>query len=65
VTRSWRKLHNEDLHNVHSSPRIIRKIIKANEMDKEFSTNWYERNACRILVRKCKGKRPLGIPEHR
>jgi hypothetical protein len=26
VTRSWRKLHNEELHNLHSSPSIIRMI---------------------------------------
>jgi hypothetical protein len=27
-TRSWRKLHNEELHNLYSSPGIIR-IIKS------------------------------------
>jgi hypothetical protein len=27
VTRDWRKLHNEELHNLYSSPNIIR-IIK-------------------------------------
>jgi hypothetical protein len=26
VTRDWRKLHNEDLHNLYSSPNIIRMI---------------------------------------
>jgi hypothetical protein len=26
VPRGWRKLHNEELHNVHSSPNIIRMI---------------------------------------
>jgi hypothetical protein len=26
VTGSWRKLHNEELHNLYSSPRIIRQI---------------------------------------
>jgi hypothetical protein len=26
VTRSWRKLHNEELHNLYSSPSIIRMI---------------------------------------
>jgi hypothetical protein len=25
VTGSWRKLHNEELHNLYSSPNIIRK----------------------------------------
>jgi hypothetical protein len=26
VTREWRKLHNEELHNLYSSPDIIRQI---------------------------------------
>jgi hypothetical protein len=26
VTGGWRKLHNEELHNLHSSPRIIRMV---------------------------------------
>jgi hypothetical protein len=26
VTEGWRKLHNEELHNLYSSPIIIRKI---------------------------------------
>jgi hypothetical protein len=31
VTGSWRKLHNEELHNLYSSPSIIR-IIKCRRM---------------------------------
>jgi hypothetical protein len=31
VTRDWRKLHNEELHNIYSSPNIIR-IIKSRRM---------------------------------
>jgi hypothetical protein len=31
VTRGWRKLHNEELHNLHSSPCIIR-MIKSRRM---------------------------------
>jgi hypothetical protein len=31
VTGGWRKLHNEELHNFHSSPSIIR-IIKSGRM---------------------------------
>jgi hypothetical protein len=26
VTEGWRKLHNEDLHNLYSSPNIIRMV---------------------------------------
>jgi hypothetical protein len=31
VTGGWRKLHNEELHNLYSSPSIIR-IIKSRKM---------------------------------
>jgi hypothetical protein len=31
VTRGWRKLHNEELHNLYSSPSIIR-MIKSRRM---------------------------------
>jgi hypothetical protein len=31
VTGDWRKLHNEDLHNLYSSPSIIR-MIKSRRM---------------------------------
>jgi hypothetical protein len=38
VTGGWRKLHNEELHNLYSSPSIIR-IIKEDEMVRVCSTN--------------------------
>jgi hypothetical protein len=31
VTGGWRKLHNEELHNVYSSPNIFR-VIKSRRM---------------------------------
>jgi hypothetical protein len=31
VTENWRKMHNEELHNLYSSPSIIR-IIKSRRM---------------------------------
>jgi hypothetical protein len=61
VTRGWRKLHNEELHNLNSSPSIIR-MIKSR---RAYSTNGGERNAYRILVGKHEGKRPLGRPRLR
>jgi hypothetical protein len=65
-TGGWRKLHNEEFHNLYSSPSIIR-IIKSRRM------RWAghvvrmgeERNACRTLVGKPEGKRPLGRPRRR
>jgi hypothetical protein len=61
VTGGWRKLHNEELHNLRSSPSLIR-IIKSRRM------RWaghvvrmgVERNAFRLLLGKPEGKRPLG-----
>jgi len=37
VTGKWRKLHNEELNDLHSSPKIIRVIIK--EMGKAWRTH--------------------------
>jgi hypothetical protein len=40
VTRGWRKLHNEKLHNLYSSPSIIRNDqVKENKMGRACSTN--------------------------
>jgi hypothetical protein len=66
ATGGWRKLHNEELHNLYSSPSIIR-IIKSRR------TRWAghvarmgeKRNVCRLLVGKPEGKRPLGRPRRR
>jgi hypothetical protein len=62
-TGSWRKLHNEELHNLYSSPSIIR-IIKSRGM--RWAGNEAQmgekRNAYRILAGKPEGKRPLGSP---
>jgi hypothetical protein len=63
VTGDWRKLHNEELHNLYSSPNIIR-MIKSRRM--RWAGNVARmgemRNGYRILVKKPEGKRPLGRP---
>jgi hypothetical protein len=66
LTRGWKKLHNEELHNLYSSPNIIR-IIKSRR------TRWAghvarmreKRNVYRLLVGKPQGKGPLGRPRRR
>jgi hypothetical protein len=50
VTGGWRKLHNEELHNLYSSPSIIR-IIKSRRMRRGglAARLGHRRNAYRIL----------------
>jgi hypothetical protein len=57
----WRKLHNEELHNLYSSPSIIR-IIKSRSMRwaGHVARMGEKRIAYRILVGKPERKRPLG-----
>jgi hypothetical protein len=61
VTGGWRKLYNEGLHNLYSSPSIIR-MIKSRRMrwTAHVARMGEKRNAYRILVGKPEGKRPLG-----
>jgi hypothetical protein len=63
VTGDWRKPHNEELHNLYSSPSIVR-VIKSKRMG-YVARMGEKRNAYRILVGEPEGKRPLGRPRHR
>jgi hypothetical protein len=65
VTGEWRKLHNEERHDLYSSPSIIR-IIKARRMRwaGHVARMGEKRNAYRLLVGKPEGRRPLGRPRH-
>jgi hypothetical protein len=60
ATGDWRKLHNEELHNLYSSPNIIM-MIKSRRMRwaGHVIRMWEKRHAYRILVGKPEGKRPL------
>ena len=66
VTGEWRKLHNEDLNDLYSSPNIVL-VINSRRM--RFSGHvarmGERRGVCRVLVGKSEGKRPLGRPRHR
>jgi hypothetical protein len=66
VTESWRKLRNEEIHNLCSSPGIIG-MIKSRRMRwaGHVARMGAEKNAYRILVGKPEGKRPLGRPRSR
>jgi hypothetical protein len=66
VTGGWRKLHNEELHNLYSSPSIIR-IMKSRRMRwaGHVARMREKRNAYRLLVGKPEGKGPLERPRRR
>jgi hypothetical protein len=57
VTGGWRKVHNEELHNMCSSPIIIR-IIKSRRMrwTEHVARMGTKRNAYRILAGKPEGE---------
>jgi hypothetical protein len=61
VTGNWRKMHNEELHNLYSLPNIIimiksRRMRWAGNIARVKETM----NVYRILMEKPEGKRPLG-----
>jgi hypothetical protein len=66
VTGEWRKLHNEELHDLYSSPSKIRMIKwRRIRLAGHVARMGVERNAYRLLVGKPEGKRPLGSPRRR
>jgi hypothetical protein len=61
VTKEWRRFHNEELHGLYSSGKIIR-VTKSRRMRYagHVSRMGERRGACRVSMRKLEGKRPLG-----
>jgi hypothetical protein len=66
VTGEWGKLHIEELHNLYSSPDIIRQV-KSRRMRwaGHVARMEEERKVYRVLVGKPEGKRPLGRSRRR
>jgi hypothetical protein len=62
----WRKLHNEEVHDLYSSPSIIR-IIKSRKMRwaRHVARMEEKGNAYRLLVGKPEGRRQLGRSRRR
>jgi hypothetical protein len=66
VTGEWRKLHNEELHDLYSPPTIVR-VIKSIRMRwaGHVARMGEGRDVYMVLVGKSEGKRPLGRPRRR
>jgi len=65
VTGEWRKLHNEELNDLYSSPNIIWVIkLRRKRWAGHVACTGERRGAYSILVGKPEGKRPLGRPRY-
>ena len=66
VTGEWRKLRNEELKYLYSSPNIVR-VIKSRRIRcaGHVARMGERRGVYRVLVGKPEGKRPLGRPRQR
>jgi hypothetical protein len=62
----WRKLHNDELHSLYSSPNIVR-VIKSRRMRwaGHVAHMGDGRGVYRVLVGRPEGKRPLGRPRRK
>jgi hypothetical protein len=62
VAGGWRRLHNEELHNLYTSSNTIRQIKSRMRWAGYVARTDKVRNAYKILVGKAEGKRLLGRP---
>ena len=66
VTEEWKRLHNEVLNDLCSSPNIVR-VMKSRRMRcaGHVARMGEERGVYKVLVGKPEGRRPLGRPRRR
>jgi hypothetical protein len=66
ITREWRKLHDEELNDLYSSPNTVR-LTKSRRMRwaGHVARMGKKRGVCRVLVGKPEGKKTLGRPRRR
>jgi hypothetical protein len=65
VAGIWRRLHNEELHNLYASPNIIGVIKSRRRWVGHVVCIGEMRNSFRVLIGKSEGKRPLERHWHR
>jgi hypothetical protein len=69
VAGGWRRLHNEELHNLYTSSNIMTNImgdeVTEDELGGHVARVGRIRNIYNILTGKPEGKRPLGRPRCR
>jgi hypothetical protein len=66
VTGEWRKIHTGELHNLYSSPDIIRHIkSRIMRWTGHVARRGERGHVYRVLVGKPEGKKPLGRPRRR
>jgi hypothetical protein len=61
-----KKLHNDEPHNLHSAPKIVRTIkLRRMKWAEHVSGMGEGRSVYRVLVGRPEGRRPLGRPRRR
>jgi hypothetical protein len=65
VTQEWRKLRNEEVQDLYSSPNVVRVIKSIMRWARHVARMGEKKGVYRVLVEKPEGKRPLGRPRSR